>query len=146
MIISLGGPYKGYLGIMEKCSICYSRTKLIHLTTNFVFNILNFHLFIFYMSRVMRKPAFCICENKDADQLCGNCTADQRLCIHYTDSAITLLPKSEISNLSPPSVVVQPGLCRTWSETSKTGYLAKRLIYMPLTIFSCIEQKNKNRW
>ena len=29
------------------------------------------------MSRVMRKPAFCICENKDADQLPGNREADQ---------------------------------------------------------------------
>ena len=28
----------------------------------------------------MRKPAFCICENKDADQLRGNREADQRLC------------------------------------------------------------------
>ena len=26
------------------------------------------------LSRVMRKPTFCICENKDADQLCGNRT------------------------------------------------------------------------
>ena len=32
------------------------------------------------MSLVMRKPAFCICENKDADQLRGNREADQRLC------------------------------------------------------------------
>ena len=31
------------------------------------------------MSSVMRKPAFCICENKDADQLCGNRIADQCL-------------------------------------------------------------------
>ena len=30
------------------------------------------------LSRVMRKPAFCICENKDPDQLCGNREADQR--------------------------------------------------------------------
>ena len=36
------------------------------------------------MSRVMRKPAFCICENKDADQLRGNREADQRLCFRYT--------------------------------------------------------------
>ena len=28
------------------------------------------------MSRVMRKPDFCICENKDADQLRGNREAD----------------------------------------------------------------------
>ena len=52
------------------------------------------------MSRVMRKPAFCICENKDADQLRGNREADQRLCFRYTDSAIPLLPKSEISRLA----------------------------------------------
>ena len=34
----------------------------------------------------MRKPDFCICENKDADQLHGNREADQRLCFRYTDS------------------------------------------------------------
>ena len=28
------------------------------------------------MSRIVRKPAFCICKNKDADQLRGNCEAD----------------------------------------------------------------------
>ena len=50
------------------------------------------------MSLVMRKPAFSICENKDADQLRGNREADQRLCFHYTDSTIPPLPKSEISS------------------------------------------------
>ena len=75
------------------------------------------------MSLVMRKPAFCICENKDADQLRGNREADQSLCFRYTDSIIPLLPKSEISRLSPSSVTVQPGLCQTWSETPKTGFL-----------------------
>ena len=76
----------------------------------------------------MRKPAFCICENKDADQLRGNREADQRLCFRYTDSTIPLLPKSEISSLLPSSVVVQPGLCGTWSGTPKTGFLRTRLI------------------
>ena len=52
-----------------------------------------------YMSRDVRKQAFCICENKDADQLRGNREADQRLCFRYTDSTIPLLPKSEISSL-----------------------------------------------
>ena len=28
------------------------------------------------MSRLMRKHAFYVCENKDADQLCSNCAAD----------------------------------------------------------------------
>ena len=75
----------------------------------------------------MRKPDFCICENKDADQLRGNREADQRLCFRYTDSTIPLLPKSEISSVQPSSVVVQPGLCRTLSETPKTGFLRTRL-------------------
>ena len=39
-----------------------------------------------HISRVVRKPAFCICENKDADQLRDNREADQRLCFRYTDS------------------------------------------------------------
>ena len=77
----------------------------------------------------MRKPDFCICENKDADQLRGNREADQRLCFRYTDSTTPLLPKSEISSLQPSSVAVQPGLCGTWSETPKTGFLTTRLIY-----------------
>ena len=50
-----------------------------------------------FMSRIMRKPNFCLCENKAADQLCSNCTAGQRLCFRYTDSAVPLLLKSEIS-------------------------------------------------
>ena len=82
----------------------------------------------YHMSRVVRKPAYCICENKDADQLRGDREADQRLCFRYTDSTIPLLSKSEISSLYSSSVVVQPGLCGTWSETPKTGFLRTRLI------------------
>ena len=78
----------------------------------------------------MRKPDFCICENKAADQLHGNRKADQRLCFRYTDSTIPLLPKSEISSIQTYSVAVQPGLCRTWSETPKTGFLTTRLKYI----------------
>ena len=52
-----------------------------------------------YLSRVVRKPAYCIYENKDADQLRGNREADQRLCFRYTDSTIPLLSKSENSSL-----------------------------------------------
>ena len=47
----------------------------------------------------MRKPAFRICENKDADQLRGNREADQRLCFRCSDRTIPLLPKAEISSL-----------------------------------------------
>ena len=52
-----------------------------------------------YLSLVMRKPAFCICENKDADQLRSSCAADQCLCFCYMDSTMTLLSKSKISSL-----------------------------------------------
>ena len=74
----------------------------------------------------MRKPTFCICENKDADQLRGNREADQGLCFHYLDSMITLLSKSEISSLWPSSVAVQPGLCPTSSETRMFFFFSRR--------------------
>ena len=61
----------------------------------------------------MRKPALCICENKDADQFRGNREADQCVCFRHKDSTIPLLSiKYEISSLLPSSVAVQPGLCR----------------------------------
>ena len=44
------------------------------------------------MIRSVRKQTFCICENKDADQLRGNREADRRLCFRYIDSTIPLLP------------------------------------------------------
>ena len=53
---------------------------------------------LFFYSRVMRKQAFCIYENKEADQLLSNCASDQRLCFRYK-SVIPLLPKSEISSV-----------------------------------------------
>ena len=44
------------------------------------------------MSRVIRKPAFCICENEAADQLCGK-KKPARLISAYTYTKIPLLPK-----------------------------------------------------
>ena len=76
----------------------------------------------------MRKRDYCLCENKGADQLRGNREADQRLCFRYTDSIFPLLLISEISSFQLFSELVQPGLCRTLSETPKTGFLASRLI------------------
>ena len=82
---------------------------------------------LYNTSRDVRKPDFCICENKDADQLRGNREADQHLCFRYTDSANPILLKYKISSLLPSSVAVQPGLCRTGSETPKAGFLTSRL-------------------
>ena len=47
---------------------------------------------------ITRKHKFL--QNKGADYLRDNSTADQRLCFHYIDSAISN-PKSEISSLKP---------------------------------------------
>ena len=66
-----------------------------------------------YVSRDVRKPDFCICENKDADQLCGNCEADQRLCFRYTDSTIPLLPNTKFQASSHFLRRHQPDLCGT---------------------------------
>ena len=52
------------------------------------------------MSRVVNKPDFCLCENKDADRLRGNREADQRLCFHYTDSTIRLLLNTKFQAFS----------------------------------------------
>ena len=65
----------------------------------------------------MRKTTFCICENKDAEQLRDNREADQPLWFRYIDSTIHLPSKFELSSLyqSSVNVVVQPDLCRTRS-------------------------------
>ena len=81
----------------------------------------------------MRKLDFCVFENKGADQLCSNCTADQRLCFHFMDSTLLLLPKSKTSSFWPSSVAVQAGLCQTWVITLKTGFLTPEAHLNPCT-------------
>ena len=69
----------------------------------------------------MRKPDFCICENKGADQLHSNCAADQRLYFCYLDRTIPLLPKNpKVEASSHLMWFIQPGLCQTWSRKNKT--------------------------
>ena len=57
-----------------------------------------------------------------------SCAADQCLCFRYTDSTIPMLSKTEISNLRPSLVALQPSLCRAWSETPKAGFLMTQVI------------------
>ena len=94
------------------------------------------------MSRVMRKPFFCICENIDADQLRSYRKADQRLCFCYTDSTIPLLPESKISNLYPSSVAVQPGLYWTWSENPRRPVFSRRGSYTSFYIQNNMHQSS----
>ena len=58
----------------------------------------NNYLYLFWNQLVpdliyerMSKPMICIGENKDEDQLCSNCEADQRLCFRHTDGTVPLL-------------------------------------------------------
>ena len=48
---------------------------------------------VYYLSCIMRKPDFCLCVNKGADQLCSNCncTTDQRLPFSLHGSIVQLL-------------------------------------------------------
>ena len=92
----------------------------------------------------MKKPTFCICENKDADQLRGSREADQRLYFPYLDSTIPLLSNSEISILQPSSVAVNlicvgPGRkseCRFYHDTAHLIYsLLLEPIKPPFTLY-----------
>ena len=65
----------------------------------------------------MRKPTFCICEIKEADQFRGSRKADQHLWFRYIDSTISLLPQYKISSLEPSSVTAQLGKCQTRPKT-----------------------------
>ena len=45
------------------------------------------------------KTNILVCKNKGADQLRGNCKAEQHLPFRYRDSTVPLLSKSKISSL-----------------------------------------------
>ena len=72
----------------------------------------------------MRKLEFCMCDNKDTDQLHSNCEADQRLCFCYIDITIPLPSKSEISSR----------FCTAWFVSDQVinqnvGFLMTQLIW-----------------
>ena len=98
----LGGkcPYMPYLGRGQMSGGNMSYTHGFIIPVKIFGNVGTEQPLLVYlqMSRLMRKPTIYIGENKDADQLRGNCEADQRLCFRYSDSTIPLLLKSEISS------------------------------------------------
>ena len=88
----------------------------------------------------MRKPTFCMCENKEADQLRANREAVQHLCFRYIGSTIPLLSKSEI--LKPLAIFCS---CSAWFVSDQVGkpnvgFLMTRLIWVlqPIKIISLI--------
>ena len=76
----------------------YSAQNILDIHTGKLFYIFYILQGISHLSRIVRKPDICLCENKGADQLRGNREADQRLCFRYTDSTFPLLLISEISS------------------------------------------------
>ena len=88
----------------------------------------------------MRKPAFCICENKGADHLHGNSTADQYLCFRYIDSAIPLFPKSPKFQASSYLLWLYSLVCVKPGRKSQTGFLAMRVAC--LSRFTNVTQVN----
>ena len=60
----------------------------------------------------------------------------KKTCLWVT---IPLLLKSAISKLYPSPEAIQPGLCRTWSEIPKTGFLTTRLtcLWVPDQVRLC---------
>ena len=94
----------------------------------------------------MRKPAFCICENEDADQLRGNREAVQRLCFRYTDSTTlyflnpTFQASSRLLSLHSP-VCIGPGRKPRIPVFSQRGsFDVTELIAFKIFLFSFFTQ------
>ena len=118
------------------CSFSPAQFVLLRRYFTVLSNFIKYDIAAYDLRRVMRKQVYHICKTKDTDQLRSNCAADQHLCFIYMDRAILLLTKSETSSLWPATVTVQPGLCRTWSDTPKTGFHMTRLIFEVILIGS----------
>ena len=67
--------------------------------------------------------------NKGADQPVHLRSLVSAFVIRCLDSIIPLVSKSKISSLSLASVAAQTGLCLTWTEIPKTGFLMTSLYY-----------------
>ena len=90
------------------------------------------------MSHFIRKPVFCKCENKDADQLRNNFAADQLLCFCYIVlSFFYHNPKFEDSNhlLWLHSLICVGSVWKPRSSVPKTGFLMSRLKIQHVKLF-----------
>ena len=81
------------------------------------------------MNHFMRKPVYAICEEQWCNQPANLLSLISPFVVHCQDSIIPLVSISETSSLYLASVAEQTGLCLTWSQTPKTGFLVMRLIW-----------------
>ena len=66
--------------------------------------------------------------NKGVDQPVHLCSLISTFVVHCLHSIIPLVSITKISSFYLASVAAQAGLCLTWSQTPKTGFLVTRLI------------------
>ena len=83
------GQKEAIIGIILTIMSSYRTQNRIFLTDTEAETVVN-------LSRVMRKPAFCICKNKGADKLHIICAADQR----YIDRTNPLFPENPFSHVA----------------------------------------------
>ena len=79
--------------------------------------------------------------NKGADQPAHPRSLISAFVFRCLDSIIPLVSKSEISSIYLASVAAHAGLCLTWSQTLKTGFLITRLN----CILKQVEQRDKTK-
>ena len=73
--------------------------------------------------------------NKGADQPAHLRSLISAFVVHCLDSIIPQVSISEISSLYLASLAAQAGLCLTWLQTPKTGFLVTRLMLSCTFIF-----------
>ena len=76
---------------------------------------------------------YAICEQQIRRSACASAQSDQCLFVRCLYNIIPLVSISKISSLYLASVAAQAGLCLTWSQTLKTGFLVMGLISLPLS-------------
>ena len=81
----------------------------------------------------MTKPAFAICKQQSRSSV-HPCSLISAIVVSCLDSILPLVSISELSSLYLASLAAQTGLCLTWSQTPKTGFLVTRLIRNKINI------------
>ena len=86
----------------------------------------------------MRKTLFMLyANNKDTDQPAHPRSLISVFVVHCLDSILSLVSLCAISRLYLVSEAELAGLCLTWSQTLKTGFLVTRL-----KLLSCLPDRN----